>query len=50
LLPAARATGLVLFFIGAVITHLWAGVLDNIAFPGGYLLMSAAALVLLAAR
>jgi hypothetical protein len=51
-LPAigiAAATGLVLFFIGAVITHLRAGVLYNIAFPSGYLLMSAASLVLLAA-
>jgi hypothetical protein len=51
-LPAigiAAATGLVLFFIGAVITHLRAGVLYNIAFPGGYLVMSAASLVLLAA-
>jgi hypothetical protein len=38
----------VLFFIGAVITHLRAGVLYNIAFPGGYLVMSAASLVLLA--
>jgi DoxX-like family len=44
----AAAAGLVLFFIGAVITHLRAGVLYNIAFPGGYLLMSAASLVLLA--
>jgi hypothetical protein len=44
----AAATGLVLFFIGAVITHLRAAVLYNIAFPGGYLLMSAASLALLA--
>jgi DoxX-like family len=51
-LPAigiAAATGLVLFFIGAVITHLRAGVLYNIAFPAGYLLMSATSLALLAA-
>jgi DoxX-like family len=46
----AAATGLVLFFIGAVITHLRASVLYNIAFPGGYLLMSAASLALLAAH
>lgn len=46
----AAATGLVLFFLGAIITHVRAGVLYNIAFPGGYLLLSAASLVLLAAR
>jgi len=51
-LPAigiAAATGLVLFFIGALIAHLRAGVLYNIAFPGSYLAMSTASLVLLAA-
>ncbi|MCV7259174.1 DoxX family protein [Mycobacterium shimoidei] len=51
-LPAvgiAAAVGLVLFFIGAVVTHLRAGVLYNIAFPGGYLLLSAASLALLLA-
>jgi hypothetical protein len=49
-LPAlgiAAAGGLVLFFIGAVATHLRAHVLYNIAFPGGYLLLSAASLALM---
>jgi DoxX-like family len=52
-LPAigiAAATGLVLFFIGAVIAHLRARVLYNIAFPGAYLGLSAASLVLLAGK
>jgi hypothetical protein len=46
----AAAIGLVLFFIGAVIAHLRARVLYNIAFPGAYLGLSAASLVLLAAK
>jgi hypothetical protein len=49
-LPAigiAAATGLVLFFIGAVIAHVRARVLYNIAAPGTYLVLSAASLVLL---
>ena len=46
----AAATGLVLFFVGAVIVHVRARVLSNIAFPGGYLLLSAASLALLAVR
>jgi hypothetical protein len=45
----AAATGLVLFFIGAVIAHLRAGVLYNIAAPGAYLTFSAASLALLLA-
>jgi hypothetical protein len=45
----AAATGLVLFFIGAVITHIRANVLYNIAFPGAYLALSTGSLVLLAA-
>lgn len=52
-LPAigiAAAAGLVLFFIGAVVTHVRAGVLYNIAFPGAYLVLSAASLALLAAK
>ena len=52
-LPAlgiAAAAGLVLFFIGAVATHLRARVLYNIAFPGGYLLLSAASLAVMVAR
>jgi hypothetical protein len=51
-LPAigiAAATGLVLFFIGAVIAHLRARVLYNIAFPGGYLAFSVASLALMLA-
>ena len=46
----AAATGLVLYFIGAVIVHLRARVLYNIAFPGAYLGLSAASLVLLAGK
>lgn len=52
-LPAigiAAATGLVLYFVGAMIAHLRARVLYNIAFPGAYLGLSAASLVLLAAK
>lgn len=52
-LPAigmAAATGLVLFFIGAVVVHLRARVLYNIAFPGGYLALSAASLALMLIR
>lgn len=52
-LPAlgmAAAVGLVLFFVGAVITHLRAHVLYNIAFPGAYLGLSAATLALMVAR
>lgn len=41
--------GLVAFFIGAVIAHLRAGVLYNIGFPAGYLLLSTASLVMLLA-
>jgi hypothetical protein len=46
----AAATGLVLFFIGAVAAHVRARVHHNIAFPGGYLGLATAALVLAAAR
>ncbi|MGH3970048.1 MAG: DoxX family protein [Mycobacterium sp.] len=46
----AAAVGLVAFFIGAIITHVRAGVLYNIAFPGGFLALSVASLVLLAAH
>jgi DoxX-like family len=52
-LPAlgiAAAVGLVLFFVGAVITHLRAHVVYNIAFPGAYLCLSAATLTLMVAR
>ncbi|MFC8368495.1 MULTISPECIES: DoxX family protein [unclassified Streptomyces] len=46
----AAATGLVLFFIGAVAAHIRARVYHNIAFPGGYLGLATASLVLAAAR
>lgn len=52
-LPAigiAAAGGLVLFFIGAVIAHLRARVLYNIAAPGSYLVLSAASLALLVGK
>ncbi|OMC48319.1 DoxX family protein [Mycobacterium sp. IS-1264] len=49
-LGIAAAVGLVLFFIGAVITHLRARVLYNIAFPGAFLCLSAAALALMVAH
>ncbi|OLZ48604.1 DoxX family protein [Amycolatopsis keratiniphila] len=42
----AAAAGLVLFYLGAVITHLRARVLYNIAFPGGFLALAVAAFVL----
>ncbi|MCK0175881.1 DoxX family protein [Mycolicibacterium sp. F2034L] len=38
----AAGIGLVLFFTGAVVAHLRAGVLYNIAFPGLYLLLAVA--------
>jgi hypothetical protein len=52
-LPAlgiAAGVGLVLFFVGAVVTHLRAHVLYNIAFPSAYLFLSAATLSLMVAR
>ncbi|OBI27679.1 DoxX family protein [Mycobacterium sp. E2238] len=49
-LGIAAATGLVLFFVGAVVTHLRARVLYNIAFPGAYLCMSVASLALMVLR
>jgi DoxX-like family len=49
-LGIAAAVGLVLFFVGAVATHLRARVLYNIAFPGAYLFLSAATLALMVAR
>jgi hypothetical protein len=42
----AAAAGLSLFFVGAVIAHIRARVFANIAFPGGYLLLAVASLVL----
>ncbi|OMC17379.1 MULTISPECIES: DoxX family protein [unclassified Mycobacterium] len=49
-LGIAAAVGLVLFFVGAVITHLRARILYNIAFPGAFLCLSAAALALMVAH
>ncbi|PPS70211.1 MULTISPECIES: DoxX family protein [Streptomyces] len=46
----AAATGLVLFFIGATAAHIRARVYYNIAFPGGYLALAAASLLLAVAR
>jgi hypothetical protein len=42
-LGVAAGTGLILFFVGAVIVHIRARVLYNIAFPGLYLLLAGAA-------
>ncbi|MBX6357057.1 MAG: DoxX family protein [Micromonosporaceae bacterium] len=44
------ATGLVLFYIGALVAHLRARVYYNIAFPGLYLALAAATLALAALR
>jgi hypothetical protein len=49
-LGIAAAAGLVLFFVGAVVTHLRAGVLYNLAFPAAFLCLSAASLVLMTVR
>jgi hypothetical protein len=46
----AAAIGLVLFFIGAVVTHVRARVLYNVAFPGFYLAMAVGSLILIAAH
>lgn len=46
----AAAIGLVLFFIGAIATHVRAGVLYNVAFPGFFLTLAVASLVLAATR
>ncbi|MFD7301029.1 DoxX family protein [Streptomyces pharetrae] len=46
----AAATGLVLFYIGAVAAHIRARVHHNIAFPGGYLTLSLASLTLAVLR
>jgi hypothetical protein len=42
----AAATGLVLFFLGAVTVHLKTRVLHNLAFPLTYLMLATASLVL----
>ena len=49
-LDIAAATGLVAFYIGALIAHLRAGVLYNLAFPGLYLALAAASLALAVAN
>ncbi|PZG13047.1 DoxX family protein [Nonomuraea aridisoli] len=47
----AAATGLVLFFVGAVATHIRARVFfPNITFPGAFLVLAIASLVLATAR
>ena len=45
-LGVAAGIGLVLFFVGAVVVHVRARVLYNIAFPGAFLLLAVASLVL----
>ena len=42
----AAAIGLVVFFAGALVTHIRAGVFHNIAFPGAFLALATAATVL----
>lgn len=49
LLGVAAAAGLVAYFVGAVVTHVRAGVLSNIGFPAAYLLLSTASLAILLA-
>lgn len=46
----AAATGLTLFFTGAMAVHVRARVLHNLAFPGLYLALATGSLVLIAAR
>lgn len=47
LIGLAAAAGLVLFFVGAVLTHFWAGDYSaSVAFPASYLLLASASLVL----
>lgn len=45
-LAIAAATGLVLFYVGAVLTHVRARVFYNLAFPGTFLGFAAATLAL----
>lgn len=45
-LGIAAAAGLVLFFVGAVAIHVRTGVYHNIAYPGAYLALAGATLVL----
>ncbi|MFI1221480.1 MULTISPECIES: DoxX family protein [unclassified Streptomyces] len=46
----AAAAGLTAFYVGAVAAHIRARVFHNIAFPGAYLGLAAASLVLALAR
>jgi DoxX-like family len=46
----AAAIGLVLYYVGAVATHVRARVFYNLAFAGGYLALAVASLVLAVAR
>jgi len=48
--PKPGGVGLVLYFIGAVTTHIRARVLDSIGFPAAYLGLSIASLALAIAR
>ena len=42
----AAGIGLVLFFVGAIVVHVRARVLYNVAFPGAFLLLASASLML----
>lgn len=50
IIGVAAAMGLVLFFLGAVATHVRARVFHNLAFPVTYLLLSIASLVVVTIR
>ncbi|WP_067676983.1 DoxX family protein [Nocardia miyunensis] len=47
-LGVAAGIGLILFFVGAIVAHIRARVVYNIAFPGLYLLLALASAVYLA--
>lgn len=44
LIGALAAIGLILFFVGAIVTHLRAREYPSLSFPGAYLLLAVAAL------
>lgn len=46
LIGKAAAIGLILFFVGAIITHLRARDYSSLGFPSGFLVLAVAALVL----
>jgi len=46
----AAGLGLVLFYVGAIVAHLRERVLHNIAFPGAFLALAAASLLVMATR